>query len=153
MTKPINEITPTQIGDVVGVDRMDSLDRQKLDPLIKLQLLAAETRNTTGRDPRAGGFAFVARPRVLLQLLIDCKVGPFTSGVRLNKAVVLGSTDGDVVGWWEDVPLLVRCNVVDDNLHCLPRDKIPDSKMIDRQRAGVLRLHAHNNVLDRLKEQ
>lgn len=151
MTRPINEHTPKQIGDVVGVDRMDSIDRAKLDPLIKLQLLSAETKSTTGRDPRGGGFAFVCRPRVMLQLLIDCKAGPFTSGIRLNKAVVLGSKDGDVVGWWEDIPLIVRCNVVDDNLHCVPRDKIPDSKMIDRRRAGELRLHAHNNVLDRLK--
>lgn len=152
MSNPLNK-GPTQIGDVVGIDRMDSLDRQKLDPRIKLQLLAAETRTTFNRDPRAGGFAFVARPRVLLQLLMDLNVGAFSSDIHLHKAIVVGAHNGDLVGWWEDVPLIVRCTVVDDNMHCLPLDRIPESKPIDRQRAGLLRLHAHNGTLQRLREQ
>lgn len=144
--------TPKQIGDVVGVDRMDSLDRQKLDPRIKLQLLAAEARNKYSRDPRSGGFAFVARPRVLLQLLLDLDVGPFSSDIKLHKAIVIGTHNSDVVGWWQDVPLIVRCTVVNDNLHCLPLSKIPSSIGPDRQTAGQLRLNAHNGTLLRLRE-
>lgn len=144
--------TPKQIDDVVGIDRMDKLDRQKLDPRVKLQLLAAETRNKFSRDPRSGGFAFVARPRVILQLLIDMNVGPFSNDIKLHKAVVLGTNNADVVGWWQDVPILVRCTVTDDNLHCLPLTKIPDSIMPDRQTAGQLRVHAHNGSLPILRE-
>lgn len=144
--------TPKQLGDVVGIDRMDTIDRQKLDPKIKLQLLAAETRNKYSRDPRAGGFAFVARPRVILQLLLDLNVGPFSNEIKLHKAVVLGTTNADLVGWWQDVPILVRCTVTDDNMHCLPLSKIPDSIMPDRQTAGQLRVHAHNGMLANLRE-
>lgn len=152
MTKPLNEGTPSQIGDVTNVDRMDSLDRQKLDPRIKLQLLAAEAKSKYNRDPRAGGFAFVGRPRVILALLDDLKVGTFSSDVRLHKAVVVGGHNGDVVGWWMDVPILVRSTTKGDALMCVPLDKIPESKMVDRQRAGQLRLNAHNGTLSRLKE-
>lgn len=152
MSDPLNKDTPTQVGDVVNVDRMDSLDRQKLDPKVKFQLLAAETKNRYQRDPRAGGFAFVARPRVWLQILLDLKVGPFTSEIRLHKPVVIGATNGDIVGWWNDIPLMVRCTVTDDNLHCLPLKKIPESIMPDRQTAGQLRIHAHNGKLDQLRE-
>lgn len=152
-TDPINPATPKQIGDVVGVDRMDSVDRQKLDPRIKLQLLAAETKATTGRDPRSGGFAIVARPRVVLQLLMDLKVGPFSQDtVRLQKAMVYGTTDSDVVGWWQDVPIIVRCTVVDDGLWCLQREHIPASSNLDRRQAGAIRMHAHNSRLEALRD-
>lgn len=144
-------MTVKQIGDVVDIDRMDTLDRQKLDPRIKLQLLAAETKTVYGRDPRGGGFAFVARPRVILQFLVDMNAGPFSSDVRLHKAIVIGADNGDLVGWWNDVPIMVRCNVVDDRFHCLPLDKIPESKQVDRQTAGQLRINAHNGTLPILK--
>lgn len=144
--------TPKQIGDVVGVDRMDTLDRQKLDPCIKLQLLAAETRSKYDTDPRNGKFAFVARPRILLQLLIDMKVGAFSSDLRLERPIIIGSAGADMIARWEGVPILVRCNVRDDNLHCLPLDKIPESKPIDRQRAGQLRVCAHAGTLENLRE-
>lgn len=140
---------PKQIESVVGVDRMDSLDRQGLDPRIKLQLLAAETKTTTGQDPRSGGHAIVGRPRVILQLLLD--MGG-RDGIKLERPVIIGSAGGDVVGWWQDVPIIVRCNVVDDRLWCLKQDLIPESKMIDRRRAGELRLNAHGGTLMRLKE-
>lgn len=144
--------SPKQIDEVVGIDRMDSLDRQKLDPRIKLQLLAAEAKVKYSRDPRSGGFAFVGRPRVILQLFLDMSVGPFSSEIRLHKPVVIGTKDADIVGWWQDVPLLVRCTVVDDNLHCLPLERIPASIMPDRQTAGQIRINAHNGTLMRLRE-
>lgn len=144
--------TPKQIGDVVNIDRMDTLDRQKLDPRVKLQLLAAETKSRYSRDPRSGGFAIVGRPRVILQLFLDLNVGPFSSDIRLHKAIVIGSNNADLVGWWQDVPILVRGNVVDDRLYCLPTGKIPESKNMDRRRAGELRLNAHNGTLARLRE-
>ncbi len=149
--KPLNEATPAQIGSVVGVDRMDSIDRAKLDPSIKFQLLCTEAGVTYGRDPRSGGFAFVARPRVLLQLLKDMNVSSLTSVLKLQRAVVLGQEDSDVIGWWNDVPIIVRCNVKDDNLWVLPSERIPTSKPIDRQRAGNLRMAAHYGKLDGLK--
>src|SRR5579885_3258065 len=115
--------TPKQIDEVVGIDRMDAIDRQKLDPRIKLQLLCAEMKSTCGRDPRAGGMSFVARPRVILQLFLDIQKEHrvFTAGsvgdIRLQRPVVIGHDDGDIVGWWQDVPIKVRCTVRDDNFY------------------------------------
>jgi len=137
--------TPRQIDDVVGVDRMDTIDRQKLDPRIKLQAKYS-------RDPRSGGFAFVARPRIILQLLLDMGTGPLSSDIKLHKPVVIGATNADLVGWWQDVPLLVRCTVVDDRLHCLPLEKIPESIQPDRQTAGQIRVAAHNGRLESLRD-
>jgi len=54
MTTPLKPETPVQIGSVVGIDRMDEIDRAKQDPRTKLELLAIENKNTTGRDPRGG---------------------------------------------------------------------------------------------------
>ena len=145
-------VTPKQIGEVVGVDRMDALDRQKLDPRVKLQLLAAETKSLFSRDPRSGGFAIVARPRIIIQLLLDMCVGPLSSDIRLHKPVVIGVKDADVVGWWMDIPIKVRCTVIDDKLYCLPLEKIPESITPDRQTAGQLRINAHHGTLLRLRE-
>ncbi len=166
MTEPLKPHAPKQIGSVVGVDRMDGLDRQKLRPEIKLALLCDEARGVYGRDPRglgAGGFAFVARPRVILQLLMDLGVSSgLTSVIRLQRAMVIAQSradrgrtvaDADVVGWWENIPIAVRCTVKDDQLWILPLDKIPESKQIDRRQAGSLRVAAHNGKLHMLQDQ
>jgi len=166
MTDPIKPETPRQIGSVVGVDRMDGLDRQKLRPEIKLALLCEEAKAIYGRDPRgmgAGGFAFVARPRVLLQLLVDLGVNSgLTSVIRLQRAMVIAQSrsdrgrtvaDADIVGWWQNIPIAVRCKVRDDQLWILPIDKIPESMQIDRRQAGSLRVAAHNGKLSFLRDQ
>lgn len=149
--KPLNPATPAQIGDVTNVDRMDSIDRAKLDPQIKFHLLCAEAKATHGRDPRSGGFAFVARPRVLLQLLKDLSIkSQIQSIIRLQRAVVLGTHESDVLGWWMDVSILVRCTVRDDQLWVVPIDRIPESKPVDRATAGRLRMGAHYGKLDEI---
>lgn len=155
MTKPIDSNTPTQIGGIVNVDRMDTIDRAKLDPQIKFQLLCAEMKAECGRDPRSGGFAFVCRPRVMRQLMIDMNVGPLGGGViRLQRAVIIATsrTDSgaDLVGWWSDVPLMIRCNVKDDQLYAMPLERIPPSKPVDRNTAGRLRMAAHYGKLAEL---
>lgn len=153
MTTPLKPETPAQVGSVVGVDRMDVIDRAKQHPRTKLELLAIETRNITGRDPRGGGFVFVGRPRVVLQLLLDLDVRSLLNAdIRLQTAVVIGQHESDVVGWWQDVPIIVRANVVNDNLHCVMRDKLPDSTRNDRQRAGQLRMGAHYGKLGSLRD-
>lgn len=164
MTNPLKPETPSQIGSVTGIDRMDGLDRKKLDPEIKLALLCEEARYHYGRDPRglgAGDFSFVGRPRVILQLLVDLGVtSGLTSVVKLQRAMVIAQSkdrrtvaDADVVGWWRNIPIAVRCTVKDDQLWLLPVDKIPESKQIDRRQAGSLRVAAHNGRLSQLREQ
>lgn len=153
MTDPIKAGTPGQIGSVVGVDRMDSIDRAKLDPEVKLQLLCAEAKAEHGRDPRSGGFAIVGRPRAVLQLLLDLKIeSNLQSIIRLQRAVIVGADNSDIVGWWCDVPIMVRCTVKDDRLWCVGLDKIPASLSVDRQRAGLMRVAAHNGRLDAIRE-
>lgn len=145
-------ITPKQIGDVVGVDRMDTLDRQRLDPRWKLQLLAEETKAVHGRDPRGGGMSFVGRPRVVLQLLLDLAGKGSLDVLRLERMVVVGADGGDVVAFWQDVKIVVRGCVVDDRLHCCLDSSIPESKMIDRKRAAEIRINAHRGTLESLRE-
>lgn len=152
MTEPLKPGTPAQVGSVTGVDRMDTADRASQHPTTKLELLMIETRNATGRDPRGGGHALVARPRVILQMLID--LGPLMrEHVRLHRPIVIGSSTGDLVGHWKDVPILVRCNVRDDRVYCLPLDQIPLDEMPDRATAGRLRIAAWNGKLPQLREQ
>lgn len=145
------KIVPQEMRGVVGVDRVDELDRQKLSPVIKFQLLCAEVKERFGRDPRSGGFVFVARPRAMLQLLIDIRAADI-SAIKLERPVIAGSRGGDVVGWWSGVPVVVRSTTVDDNLWCVREDDLPPSLMVDRARAGELRLAAHHGRLDSLKE-
>lgn len=145
--------TPKQIEGVVNVDRMDSIDRAKLDTVIKLQLLMAEAKIKFGRDPRSGGMSIVARPRVILQMMMDMKVGPFHEHIRLHRAIVMGEDGGDLVGHWQDVPIIVRCTVTDDMLHVEPNKRIPPSKFVDRRQAGRIRVATHNANLEALRDQ
>jgi hypothetical protein len=141
---------------------MDSLDRSKLDPRVKLELVSMEAKIQYGRDPRGGGMSVVARPRIILQILIDMGVTAFSPDVQLQRPVVMGSRDekdagrdgADVVGWWHGIPLVVRSNVSDDRLWCLPNDMIPASQMVDRQRAGQMRIAAHagGQALENLRD-
>jgi hypothetical protein len=152
-TPPLSAETPAQVGSVVGVDRMDTIDRAKQDPRTKLELLALETKATTGRDPRGGGAVFVARPRIVLQLLLDLGVkSALQSEIKLHDAVVIGERAADIVGWWQGVPIIVRSTVCDDRLHCVAIDKVPQSQRVDRQRAGQLRMAAHYGKLETLRE-
>ena len=153
MTDPLKPETPIQIGSVVGIDRMDVIDRAKQHPRTKLELLAIETKNITGQDPRGGGYAFVARPRVVLQLMLDLNIrSALQTDIRLHQAVVIGERDADIIGWWMDVPILVRCTVSSDKLFCVRRDQIPPSSMIDRQTAGRIRMGAHYGKLETLRD-
>ena len=151
---------PLEIVQVTGRSHMDEVDRRELDPRIKLQLLCAEAKTKYGADPRGGGFCLVGRPRVILQLLIDIGAGAFSTELRLNKSVILGSDDilrdpsgADVVGWWRDIPVVVRSSTVDDNLHCCRLGELHQSHQMDRRQAGVLRVAAHNSSLDTVRER
>lgn len=157
-------VTPSQVTSngitVTGVDRMDTVDRAKLDPRIKLQLMASECRAIYGVDPRGadGKFSIVGRPRAILQLLIDMSANGFSSGadaIRLQRAMVIGSRDGDadIVGWWGDVPIAVRSTTIDDRLFVMPTEKLPPSIMPDRQQAGRMRMAGHSGALKELQSQ
>ncbi len=151
MSDPLKPV-PTQIDSIVGVDRMDKIDRQKLPASVKLRLLCEEAKNTLGQDPRSGhGLVFVGRPRAMLQLLIDMYGGAeILNQIKLERPVIVGSFGADVIGYWMGVPLVVRSNVVDDQIWCVQVHKLPESKMVDRQRAGELRIRAHARTLEEL---
>jgi len=151
MSDPLKPL-PSQIGNVVGVDRMDKLDRQKLSASVKLRLLCEEAKIQLGQDPRSGhGLVFVGRPRAMLQLLIDMYGGAeILNQIKLERPVIIGSMGADVIGYWMGVPLVVRSNVKDDQIWCVQAEKLPESKMVDRQRAGELRIRAHAGTLEEL---
>jgi len=74
------------------------------------------------------------------------------SEIKLQDAVVIGDNLSDVVGWWQSVPIMLRSTTCDDRLYCRPLDKIPPSTRTDRQCAGRLRMAAHYNKLDSLRD-
>lgn len=150
-TRLVNPLAPAQIGDVVGVDRMDTVDRQKLDPRVKLQLLCAEAKATFGADPRGGGFAIVGRPRVVLQLMLDIQqICDVRREIKLERAVILGD-DAHVVGSWDRVPIWIRCRTNDDNLHVCKLDIIPAALPVDKVKASVIRTYAHRGKLEDIR--
>jgi hypothetical protein len=141
---------------------MDEVDRQELDPRIKLQLLCAEAKEKYGADPRGriGEFCVVGRPRVVLQLMIDIGAGTFSTELRLNRAIVLGSHDilldpsgADVVGWWQDIPVVVRSSTIGDVLRACRLTELRPSHQMDRRQAGVLRVAGHNSTLHLVRER
>lgn len=150
---------PVEIVQATGRIQLDEVDRQELDPRIKLQLLCTEARQEYGADPRGGGFCFVGRPAYVLQLLIDIGAGPLSSELRLNKSMIVGAADiltdpsgADVVGWWRDIPVVVRSSTVKDGLVCCRLDQLRPSHQVDRRQSGVMRRHGHNSTLDRVRE-
>lgn len=138
------------IDEVNNVERLDEIDRKKLRARTKLKLLCEEAKIKYGRDPRGGGFRIVARPRVVLQMLVD--LGDELGMIKLGKPIIIGTTDADVVGEYENIPIIVRSTVTSDAVFCLQINEIPESSMIDRRRAGELRIHAHAGTLERLRE-
>ena len=159
---------PLEVARATGVVQMDEIDRRELDPRIKLQLLCAEAQEKYGVDPRgrpggADGFCIVGRPRVILQLLIDIGAGPLSSELRLGRAMVLGSDDitldslgrtgADVVGWWREIPVVVRSTTIGDVLRCCSISELRPSHQVDRRQSGVLRLAGQNGWLDRVRER
>lgn len=149
--KAIRRPIPEGAQHIVNATQMDTYDREKLSPWVKLRLLMEEAKVQYGRDPRSGGFAIVMRPRVALQLLIDAKLDSITNEIKLERPVIAGTRGADVVGFWQDIPIIVRGTVVDDNVHVVRVDKIPDSSQIERRRAGELRLAAHSGRLESLR--
>jgi hypothetical protein len=144
-----------QIEDVVNIDKLDTIDRQKLDPRVKLQLLCTEAKLLHGRDPRSrvSGLSFVGRPRVVLQLFLDfIKFGCFAD-IKLERPVIVGRGGADLVGWWCDVAIVVRSTTRDDRLWIVPDANIPESQMVDRRQAAALRMHAHAGSLEGLRDE
>lgn len=149
--RTIRRPIPEGARSAVGASLMDTIDREKLNIWIKLRLMMEEAKVQYGRDPRTGGFGVVARPRVMLQLLIDAKLESIVNEIRLERPVIAGVRGADVVGFWQDIPLMIRSTVKDDNIYVVRLDKIPESHQVDRRRAGELRLAAHAGRLESLR--
>lgn len=142
----------TQIDNVVNIERLDELDRQKLDPRIKLQLLCVEAKTHFGVDPRghADKFVIVGRPRAVLQLLRDFKGRLIVGEIRMQQTTIIGEVGGDVAGFWENIPIIIRSQTKDDNIYIMPAESVPQSLMIDRRQAALLRLAEKNGTLETL---
>lgn len=150
---------PVEIVQATGRTQLDEVDRRELDPRVKLQLLCAEARVEYGDDPRAGGFCFVGRPAFVLQLLIDIGAGPLSSELRLNDSMIVGSQDvlttsrgADVVGWWRDIPIVVRSSTIKDGIVCCRLSQLRPSHQVDRRQSGIMRRHGHNGTLHLVRE-
>lgn len=142
----------SQIDNVVNIESLDELDRQKLDPRIKLQLLCIEAKTHFAVDPRGNPdrFMIVGRPRAILQLLKDFKSRIIVGEIRMHQTTVIGDEGGDVVGFWEHLRIVCRSTVKDDNIYIVASEMVPPSMMIDRRQAAMLRLAEKNGTLENL---
>ena len=118
-----------------GHREYDRVDREQMGVAQKLEIMCYEAQQRYGGDPRGGAFTLVGRPRCCLQLLVDSP----EDLLRLEKPIIVGTYEADVVAYWGDVKVRLRCNVKDNDLYCIPSVKLPESKPEDRRLAGALR--------------
>ncbi len=122
-------------------DRPDDLDRVQANVLDKLRMICDNAKETFGEDPRGmpGKYSFVAQPRVIAQIWEEMPII-----VRdLQRAIVYGRDDADIVMFWNKIPFIVRLNVKQDlGLVIMKNKKIPESTSQDRMVAGNMRMRA-----------
>jgi hypothetical protein len=130
-----------------AADLADKLDREKAKTGDKLAWICDKAKEITGQDPRGGGWSFVAHPQVIQQMLVDFANA---SERRLQRPVVIGEHDGDVVFWWQDIPVRVRHMAKFPDVHLVPtlmlvRERPSDQA--DRRAAAELRMAANKGEI------
>lgn len=120
-------------------DLSDPITRGKAPANERLSYICDRAKDIFGRDPRAGGFSFVGQPSV-----IDYVVRQLDNRDRLlQKPVVIGQTDADVVGWWVHggarVPFICSHRARDAQIWCVPDDMKVVATMVDRASASDVR--------------
>lgn len=113
----------------------DRVDREEMGVPQKLDILCYEAQQRYGGDPRGGHFSLVGRPRCVLQLLVDSP----EDFLRMERPIIVGTHEADVVAYWGDMKVRLRCNVKDNDLYAVPNANLPESKPDDRRLAGALR--------------
>jgi hypothetical protein len=106
-----------------------------------------QAKATYSRDPRAGGFSFVGQPSV-----VDYVVRLLDNRSReLQRPVVIGSVDGEVVAWWTHggarIPFRCSHRARDAKIWCLPDDKLVPAVLVDRHSAAELRMAIHKGEI------
>ena len=77
-------------------DLSDPITRTKAPAHERLLWVCEQAAQAFGRDPRGGGFSFVAQPQ-----LIEHVVGELREDQReLQRMVIVGTHDADVVAFW-----------------------------------------------------
>lgn len=123
-------------------DREDALDIINKPAGEKLTILCNLAKEHYQQDPRGGGFAFVARPRVIAQLWSELPQMQRDLAKTMSYGDNDGKGDGDVVGYWCNIPIKARHNVKDDNVNIMKLTKLRPSAQQDRQLAGEMRMRA-----------
>lgn len=127
----------------------DAIDRVRAGVIEKLEYICDKAREMFGLDPRAGGFSFVGHPQVVEQVLAE--LGAHASKLRtLQKPVIVGSHDGDVVMWWHStkggapsgIPFRTRHHARFPNLWIMPDGMMRPSDIADRKAAAEIRMNA-----------
>lgn len=124
---------PTRRPD--GHRAYDRVDREEMGVPQKLDILCYEAQQRYGGDPRGGNFTLVGRPRCVLQLLVDAP----EDLLRMERPIIVGTHEADVVAFWGMCKVRIRCNVKDNDLYAVPVAQLPESKPDDRRTAGSLR--------------
>lgn len=125
----------------------DALDRKRAGAIAKLEYICGKAAAVFGRDPRGGGFTLVGNHRVVGLALAELPGNART----LQKAVVIGHRDGDIVGWWlhraseHPMPFRVRMTTRgtpagDQSLWVVPDEVLPPSQPHDRRYAAEARM-------------
>jgi len=143
-------------------DLSDPITRTKAPAHERLIWTCEDAVKAFGRDPRGGGFSFVAQPE-----LIEHVVRELTDDQReLQRMVIVGTHESDVVAWWipggSGIKIPLRCSRrakepegvgPDGKRRPMPRIwVVPDGLMVpstrnDRHAAAEIRMRLWKNRL------
>lgn len=132
------------------LDMKDELDRRRRATANdKLEYLCEKGKETFGHDPRGGGFCFVAKPDTVEELAKSLSV----LQRQMQRTIVVGQTDSDVVCWWSDgkgmrMPVRVRFKVKDRDVWLVPESvaRVKEDRE-DRRLAAEIRMRIARNTI------
>jgi len=125
----------------------DPVDRGKAPIQDRLTWICEQTAKAYVRDPRGGGFSFVAQPPLIEHVVSMLRQSDRT----LERKFVIGTVDAEIVAWWHcvgtHIPFRVSMRARDGILWCLPDHLLVDFTMNDRRAAADIRMALHRGEI------
>lgn len=130
---------------IVSLD--DQVTRVAAPAQDKLVYACDQAAKVFGRDPRGGGFSFVAQPSV-----IEFVVASLSQTQReLERPVVVGTLGAEVVAWWitptAKIPFRCSHRARDSTVWCVPNEILVPFNQLDRRSAAEIRMALHRGEI------
>lgn len=133
-------------------DLADAVNRKNATVPDKLAWICDQAAAAHGRDPRGGGFSFVAQPAVIEHVVNQLKANER----RLQRPVIIGTAGAEIVAWWvppsgQHIPFRCSYRVRDADakaqIWCVPDELLVVSDQVDRRAAAEIRLAIHKGEI------